>query len=237
MKVSIVVVARNEEACIAQCLQHIDSEWMKYSGDCEVLVVDNGSTDQTASIVSTFGIRVVREPRKGITLARQAGFLASKGEIVAFIDADTKMPWGWLGRVLAEFDDPKVVAVTGPCRFYGVPLRIRVMADLFNVAAWLAQFVGAPIIQGGNFAVRRVALERINGFDTSIEFYGEDTDIAKRIAKVGAISWRWRTSMLSSGRRLVAEGAWTTGARYLLNWASILVRGRPATNTHQDIRS
>ncbi|MDH7485682.1 MAG: glycosyltransferase family A protein [Anaerolineae bacterium] len=69
--------------------------------------MDNASTDATAEIARRFGARVVREPRKGVARARQTGFEAARGEIIASTDADTRVPPYWLARIVAHFEaDP-----------------------------------------------------------------------------------------------------------------------------------
>jgi hypothetical protein len=93
------------------------------------------------------------------------------------------------------------------------------------------------MLQGGNFVVRRAVLQNIGGFDTTITFYGEDTDIARRLAIQGRIWWTWRLPIHASGRRLRAEGLMRSGVRYALNFFSILFFKRPATKTYTDIRS
>ena len=60
-------------------------------------------------------------------------------------------------------------------------------------------------MQGGNFVVRRDALQKIGGYDTNISFYGEDTDVARRLSKVGHVKFTFDLPALSSGRRLAKE--------------------------------
>ena len=237
MKLSIVVVALNEEAVIADCLEHIRAEGARSGAIYEIIVADNGSKDRTAEIAHNAGAYVAYEPRRGITRARNAGLHAAGGSIVAFLDADNCMPPGWIARVLRDFDEPNVVAVSGPYRYHDIGRGATAMVTTFNAITWALARVGFPMLQGGNFAARRWAMDSIQGFDESIDFYGDDTDVARRIAKLGRIKWRWDNYIWSSGRRLNTEGVVSTGLRYALNWASILARGRPATRTHRDIRN
>ena len=74
------------------------------------------------------------------------------------------------------------------------------------------------MVQGGNFVLRRDGLEKIGGFDTSISFYGEDTDIARRMNQVGMVRWTLRLKMFSSARRLKHEGSFTMAWRYAPNY-------------------
>src|SRR5690349_12033750 len=127
IRISFVVPAYNEEALLPSCLRAIRAEIERTGVAAEVIVVDNASTDGTASVArATPGVVLVHQPKKGLVQARSAGFDASSGELVANIDADTLVPPGWLDRVLAEFAaDPGLVCVSGPYDYYDVPMRIR----------------------------------------------------------------------------------------------------------------
>jgi hypothetical protein len=92
------------------------------------------------------------------------------------------------------------------------------------------------MLQGGNFIVRRDALEKIGGYDVSLSFYGEDTDIARRLNKVGHVKFTFKLPALSSGRRLAKEGGLTTGLRYAINYFWITFFGKPFTKDYIDIR-
>src|ERR1700739_879160 len=122
MKVSFSVPAYNEEERIARCLESVQKEIARagMERECEIVVVNNASTDRTKEIAQRFaGVKVVDEPRKGLTFARQAGFEHSSGELIACIDSDTMLPAGWLDTVISEFNsDSKLVALTGPFIYY-----------------------------------------------------------------------------------------------------------------------
>ena len=93
------------------------------------------------------------------------------------------------------------------------------------------------MIQGGNFVLRREALKEIGGFDTSISFYGEDTDIAKRISKYGKVTWTFYFPILASGRRIAKEGIFCMGIRYGINYIWTTYSGVPYTKEYIDVRA
>src|SRR5689334_22582165 len=103
LKISLIICAYNEEKYLGDCL---DSAIKNSNGNFfEIIVVDNASTDNTKLIAEKRpGVRVVKEERKGLTRARQRGYEEAKGDILAYLDADTKMPKGWVERVIKEFD-------------------------------------------------------------------------------------------------------------------------------------
>jgi glycosyltransferase involved in cell wall biosynthesis len=85
-------------------------------------VVDNNSTDRTASIAAAAGATVVFEAERGVCQARQRGTEAARGEIIVSTDADTRFTPGWLSGIDWAFHHhPGAVAVAGPCRFTAAP--------------------------------------------------------------------------------------------------------------------
>lgn len=251
MKISFVTPAHNEESRIGPCIEAIQKEIGRTpdpdSGmpvEAEVIVVNNVSTDGTKAVASKYaGVRVVDEPNKGLVWARQCGFNASSGLLVANVDADVLLPDGWLIRVLKEFQkDEKLVALSGPFIYYDLPVFSRAMVKVFYfcglVLALLYQYVfriGA-LLQGGNFVIKRDALKQIGGFDTSITFYGEDIDVAKRMSKVGKVKWTFGLPAYSSGRRLKSEGIVRSALLYTINNWWVIFFGRPYTYKYKDIR-
>jgi len=209
----------------------------------EIIVVNNASTDNTKQVAEAHGARVIDEPRKGITRAKEAGFRAARGELVAHPDADTKMPREWVSKALAAFErHPNMVAMSGPYVYYDLSRAQRALVFVFYVLGFISHVIiqdvlrKGAMIQGGNYVVRRAALERAGGYDTSIEFYGEDFDLARRIAAQGRVKWFWSFYTYSSGRRLLNEGLLMTGIRYgANNMASIFLK-RPLTRVYKDIR-
>ena len=244
MRISLVIAAHNEEAGIAACITSIQKALVAYPSDAEVLVVANACTDRTATIARGFpNVKVVEESQKGLSRARAAGFAASTGDLIANLDADILMSNMWIPFVMSAFEkDSSLVALSGPYIYYDLSPFHRALVKIFYAAAYSASvalytlFRQGAILQGGNFVVRRGALEKIGGFDTSIAFYGEDTDIARRLSRIGKVWWTFRLPMQTSGRRLAAEGLIQTGLYYTLNYFSTTFTGKPYTKTHNDIR-
>src|SRR3990167_8611337 len=160
MKISFVIPAHNEEAVIGKCLASVFKEInrSRTSIDTEVVVVDNASTDRTREEALKFpNVTVVRENLKGLVYARRAGWVATDGDIVANIDADTILPPGWLSTVVSEFaKDKNLVALTGPYIYYDLNLFQSLLVTAFYFPGWLFNLVSQPLgrammLQGGNF--------------------------------------------------------------------------------------
>ena len=249
MRLSFVIPAYNEEFYLSACIDSILEQTRGLEHLTEIIVVNNASTDATREVALRYpGVIVVDEPRKGLTFARQAGFAASSGELIANVDSDSRLTPGWVANVLSAFDTQvasgkrPLAAYSGPILYYDLTPRQRVLVHVFYLTAWTTYAMNRYIlrvgsmVQGGNFVTARWALEEIGGFNLAISFYGEDTDIARRLNDVGEVRFTFDLKMFSSARRLKKEGMLTMAARYSINYLWTTFFKRPYTNTHIDIR-
>jgi glycosyltransferase involved in cell wall biosynthesis len=248
MKISFVVPAYNEQTLLTRSLTAIRDEIARagqvLGRDAEIIVVNNASTDRTREVaLAVEGVQVVDEPRKGLVQARWTGFEASTGELIANIDADTVIPPGWLTEVLRQFSRGKsLVALSGPYKYYGVPKKVNMVVASYYRLAYTAYLINrfvlnvGSMLQGGNFIVKREAMLKLGNPDLRFSFYGEDTDMARRLSKVGGVKFTFRLPAESSGRRLVGEGVFTIGLRYSMNFFWATFRKKPFTEAWQDIR-
>jgi len=113
VSVSVVIATRDRPAGLRECLRSISEQTT--TRRVEVVVVDNNpASGLTPPIVAEFtGVRIVKEPRRGLAYARNAGFTAATGEIMIATDDDVTMEPGWLERLVAPFVRPDVMVVTG----------------------------------------------------------------------------------------------------------------------------
>ena len=244
MRLSFVVPAYNEEAYLPACLESILAQTAGIEAATEIIVVNNASTDSTREVALRYpGVIVVDEMRKGLTFARQAGFAASSGELIAHVDADSRLTPGWVESVLRTFTkEPALAALSGPVVYYDLTPRQRVLVRVFYFVAFMSYAMNryvlrvGSMVQGGNFITSRPALEAIGGFNLGISFYGEDTDIARRLNAVGEVRFTFGLKMFSSARRLKKEGMLTMAGRYSINYFWTTFFKRPFTNEHIDIR-
>jgi len=244
MRLSFVVPAYNEEAYLPACLESVLAQTRELGDAVEIIVVNNASTDRTREVALGYpGVRVVDEPQKGLTFARQAGFAASTGELIANVDSDSRLTPGWVQTVLKEFAaEPKLVSLSGPFIYYDMSPSQRFSVQIFYLIAYLVYALNRYIlragsmVQGGNFVLRRAALEKIGGFNTAIAFYGEDTDIARRMNQVGEVKFTFDLKMFSSARRLKKEGTLRIALRYSINYFWTIFGKTPYTKVYTDIR-
>ncbi len=243
MKLSFVIPAHNEEFYIASCIE-ATLKTVEERKDMEIIVVDNGSTDRTREVVKRYPqVRLIEEQRLGTNRARQTGLEAARGELVAHIDADSLPTKKWLDYVSREMEkNQQLVCVSGTYVFYDLPKLVNVLNKIYYLIAYFVYllvrffFKKASMIQGGNFVVRRSAVLKAGGYNTEIQFYGDDTDIAKRLSAVGRVKFTLRMPIRSSGRRLASEGVAPTVMRYIKNYVWVSLFNRPLTTHYESPR-
>jgi glycosyltransferase involved in cell wall biosynthesis len=241
MTVGVIVCAYNEAPMLPACLHSVLSQTRPPD---DILVINNASTDETGAVARAIpGVRVVDEPVKGLVIARETARRHATTDVLAYVDADCRAPIAWLERVEARFTSSRAVAVTGPYRFYGWDRSGRALIRMYDLLVappthgLVHRVLGlGAILYGGNFAVRRSALEAIGGFDRSIEFHGEDTNLGRRLTSIGAVElspdcWVW-----TSARRYRAMGKRAVLGLYVRNFWSEILRHRPADVEHLDVR-
>ena len=242
LSISVIVCAHNEARYLPACLHSLLAQTRRPD---DILVVNNASTDETRAVALQIPhVRVVDEPRKGLVIARETGRLASTGDVLVYLDADCRAPLTWLERIEARFAaDAALLALSGPYRYYDWDWwgRLLIRAYDFTLAPATQVLVKyllriGTVFYGGNFAVRREALERIGGFDTSIEFHGEDTNLGRRLFAVGKVGLFHDCFLHTSARRYVAMGKGTVIRLYVRNFTSELLHHRPKDATHLDVR-
>lgn len=239
MKISFVIPAHNEEDYLPSCLTSLRAEIERNGAgyEIEVIVVDNASDDRTADIARGYGVRVVHEEIKGSSRARQTGLREATGDIVAFLDADTRVLPEWLPTFVSYFARKKTVAVSGPYRFYDFPKEWRGFAwPTTVVGGKIAHALTGCMVWGGNMAIRRDALLAVGGFNPRIKFYGEDIDIARRLSKVGRVVFTEKMVIEASARRFQSLGVLTTAGIYTANFFSVALLKKPLSREFQDFR-
>jgi glycosyltransferase involved in cell wall biosynthesis len=238
MDISLVIPAHDEAEYIGAALESVlKNAPGKFK---EIIVVDNASSDDTAAVASRYkGVRVVREDRKGLTIARQTGFQATTSEFVAYMDGDSRLAPGWFEKaevLISKY--PNAVSWSGPVYYYDAPTKA------WNVTLSIGWWLTAPLmyrvigymVLGGNFVVRRTAIDAIGGFDPNVAFYGEDMTLAKRLHAEGKTIFRMDFYGLTSARRFLKEGYIKTNMHYVLNYVWPVLFGRPYHREYTDIR-
>ncbi|MDX2504309.1 MAG: glycosyltransferase [Gammaproteobacteria bacterium] len=177
-RASVIIPAFNEEKHIQNTLQAL-----RINNDLEIIVVDNGSTDQTAEIANQPGVNVIDFPSGTIAAVRNRGVKESSSKILIFIDADVRVSPDW---------HEKLVAVVQ--KLHESPLMVtgsRVQSAVKN--NWLHKYwfteltsYSAPYINSGHLITTRLLFDKIHGFSEILET-AEDYDFCQKAIRAGAV--------------------------------------------------
>lgn len=186
--VSVIIPVFNGDATVAAAIESVRRQTYE---DHEIIVVDDGSTDETASVVMTFGdrVRYFRQENSGVSAARNRGLVEARGEYVAFLDADDL----WLRRKLEKQvailqGEPDVVAVQ--CSAYLVDDHLRAIearscSPAQDTCLDYLLFRNLPSF-GSAALVRTARIQALGGFATDLRAI-EDWDIVCRLARHGRV--------------------------------------------------
>lgn len=194
MNISVVVPTRGAGPGLERCLRSVLAQ--RRAAD-EILVVDNGPGSLDAGALPQ-GVRLAREPRRGVEHARNRGLREARGEIVAFLDDDCLASPGWLAALEACFADPAVAAAGGPAR----PRWLSAPPRALRLSPRALSYLGLldwgrrrkPIdparehLVGANLALRKSSLESGGRFVGVFPFPGtgscaEDTEMTRGLAR------------------------------------------------------
>jgi|GEM_PF-1126060 glycosyltransferase involved in cell wall biosynthesis len=199
-KISVVIPAFNEAKFIRRTLGSLAKQTYR---NFELIVVDNASTDDTAKIAAELGAKVILESIRGVAAARQAGFAAARGEIIATTDADTLLPKNWLKQIVSKFEsDPDLAGFGGLYRLHSGSLSAKLAFPDIAYLFWLLDrgVRGGWSLAGANMAVRKTAFEKVGGFNTSLKIM-EDCDLSQRLRQTGKVLFDRNFLVSTSGRR------------------------------------
>lgn len=228
MKASVVVLSYNASEHIRKCIEHLRRQEHE---DYEVVVIENASTDDSLRLIDEASagdprLRVIRsEWNRGCAGGRNLGVAESRGEFVAFVDADAYAEPNWLPNVLRVFDDPRVgvaasLQILARNRFLlnglGGTLNLQGYGwDLgFGMPVDVAEIPERAVFASGNgLTVRRAVFERVGPFDDDYVNYYEDVDFCLRARRAGFLLALARDAVL---RHAVAASSGTNAHRSFL---------------------
>lgn len=202
-RISVIVPAHNEEAFLDNCLKSLIAQ--NYPKESyEIIVIDNASTDATSTTAKKYPVTLIREPRRSVVLARQAGFNKSRGSVIVSADADTVYPSHWLSIIDADFSaHPEAVAVIGNIYYSGVPFWFNSWAAFGQRLNYLqSRFTRhSLLVFAANFSFRRSALLSIGGYPTHLPELGDQQYLLNKFQKTGPVIVEPRAFCTTSGRR------------------------------------
>ena len=185
--VSVVIPAYNAEKTIAACLDSLMKQ--DYSGDYEVLVVDDGSADSTPDIVSGYErVRLIKQANAGPAAARNKGAAAAKGEIILFTDSDCVPEGNWIKEMVNPFKDNRdVVGVKGRYRTKQREATARfVQFEYEDKYRYMQKDKYIDFIDTYSAGFKREIFLEMRGYDTEFPVAcAEDVELSFRLSKKG----------------------------------------------------
>lgn len=192
--VSIIVPAHNEEQRLGPCLDallNLDYPAAKY----EIIVINNDSSDHTAEVAGRYAIRCIDASPLGVSRARNAGIMAARGNIIAFVDADCVPQRRWLKELLQGIEDEEIGCFAGEFRPLDpfTSLVEEYVHDRKMIHQGTLLQYSPAVVATGNAAYRKNVFATIGVFDEVLHA-GEDADLALRMQKYSSYRIRYNPS-------------------------------------------
>jgi len=179
---SVVIPMHNSEETIERCLESV----IKYSHDCEIIVVDDGSTDKSCRTVEKLPVKLMRCEHKGPAKARNVGWRFASGDVIMFLDSDVIVTKNFFDEIMKPFSDENVICSQG----------VYINANKDNTVSRYEHMEIEKQQKHGttkNMAtyatmIKREYIEKTGGFDETFTIAGgEDTDLGFKLLKYGKI--------------------------------------------------
>jgi glycosyltransferase involved in cell wall biosynthesis len=217
--VSVVIPVRDDAEHLRRCLRALAAQSRPAD---ELVVVDNGSTDDSAEVARTAGAVVRTEPVRGIARASSLGYDTATGDVIVRLDADSVPPPGWIAAALDLLDDLSVVAVTGPGRPLDAGPLVRALWPVLYMQPYFVLMRGAlarPPLFGSAMAFRRSTWLAVRG-----RVHRDDAEVHDDMDLSMQFDPAWR---VLADRRLTVQ----VSARPFSSLPSALLRTRRAFHT------
>jgi glycosyltransferase involved in cell wall biosynthesis len=202
--IAVIIPVRNGARLIGAQLDALAGQ--AFNGDWELIVVDNGSTDNTEDIVARWchrlPVRLLHLERAGANTARNAGASTAIASRLAFLDHDDVAAPGWLDAMNRALDEHPLVGGRLDYERLNTPLAVAAHAQKLAVSN-LPLYRGAPHAMGCNMGCQRAAFDEIGGFDPAMSRGADEIDFFFRAHQLGieasfapdaTVAYRLRTS-------------------------------------------
>src|SRR5579871_3957528 len=200
--ISVIICTRNRAASLRLTLAALREVVVPESSSVELVIADNGSTDDTRTASESFPnprmtTRYHYEPRKGQAIARNSGVASSSADIIIFTDDDVRPSPNWLSAHVQAYDDPKVSAVVGRVKLeFDVPpphwlnrVHRGLLAEVDRGEA--VETPHTSHLVGANMSFRRSVWEKLGGFNTLLgpgrAGFWDDSDFSVRLMQAGFV--------------------------------------------------
>ena len=202
VKFSIIVPALNESKYINKTLKSLRKQSFK---DFEIIVKDGKSEDKTVEIAKKFADKVISKRDYSVSDARNEGVKYARGNILVFIDADTRLPTYTLEEFANLMRDVKVFG--GSCRKVpeGGYFLDRLLYEFVNISTFLSSHLGIGGAHGNCMVIRKEVFRKAGGFNPRIKV-AEEQELVRRARKFGRFVFLLKAQVIESPRRIRAWG-------------------------------
>jgi len=186
LRFSVIVPAFNAEVTLSSCLEALVAQSISKE-DYEVIVVDDGSTDDTSKIAQQFKVKFLYQTNRGPAAARNKGAAEAEGRIILFTDADCVPDRSWLEEMTLRFEEPEVMGVKGAYKTHQTQLIARfAQAEFEDRYDLLWSQTSIDMVDTYAAAFRKNIFQKMGGFDEHFPVANnEDTDFSYRLATAG----------------------------------------------------
>lgn len=240
MKISIVIPTLNEEKLLEGLLNQLLSETNERKYDCEIIISDGGSRDNTINIAEKYGCKVVLKESEceNIAIGRNRGADNSKGECIVFLNGDVRIedPKLFFSEI-DSFLEKDYLAMTVNVKVFPEEeiLSDRVFMGFYNNYFHLLNIIGLGMGRGECQIIKRSVFFENNGYNNELPA-GEDFDLYKRIRKEGKIKFNRKINIFESPRRYRKDGHFKVLLKWFTNSVSIIFKKKAYSKEWEQVR-
>lgn len=202
---SVIIPTLNEEKYLPDLLKLLQEQ---VPNGTQIIVSDGNSEDSTVAVARTFGCDVISMKERGPAKQRNAGARKAKGDVILFLDADTRFSESVIRKATQAFIEKKLDVASFYFRFDSGKLRFRFLFWYGTLLIYFLHFLH-PVALGAGMLVRKSWFEKVGGYDEDM-YVGEDHLLAKSVQDAGGTYGLLNIpGMYFSLRRFDKEGFWT----------------------------
>jgi glycosyltransferase involved in cell wall biosynthesis len=226
-QITVVIPCRNDAEYLEKCLEALAVQ--SHPVD-RVIVVNNGSTDNSAEVARRFGATVIDEAQVGIWPAAARGYdeAMADADIIARIDADSRPHPDWIARLVRAFvADPGLGVLTGSAEFYGGSPVANYLGEHWYIGGghyWIKKWLGIPLVFGSNFAMRTRVWTRVREqVDRTNPHIHDDLDLTIRLRPADGVRYDPQLRMPVSARPVqtvtgLSRRVWRVVSTFAASW-------------------
>lgn len=231
-----MIPCRDDATFLEECLAALSRQAVAPQ---RVIVVDNGSSDDSAAVARRHGAVVLEEPIVGIWPAAARGYddALADADIIARLDADSRPHPDWIARIVAAFTaDPGLGVLTGGAEFYGASRLTCYLGRHWYIGGgrvWVQLWLGVPLVFGSNFAMRADVWERVRTrVHRANPRIHDDLDLTIHLRDTDRVRWDHDLRMPVSARPLTSlrglgRRVWRVIPTFAASWPAGAFGRRP----------